>query len=88
MESVGKAPKVLDDKEVTLADIAKLAGIKEYVAPVKHSKKAEKMVESITAEPKSRIKHHQSHQRIRRRCFNLNFRSRKQSRKSPADWTR
>jgi len=52
MESVGKAPKVLDDKEVTLADIAKLAGIKEYVAPVKHSKKAEKMVESITAEPK------------------------------------
>jgi len=53
MESVGKAPKVLDDKEVTLADIAKLAGIKEYVAPVKHSKKAEKMVESITAEPKT-----------------------------------
>ena len=52
MESVGKAPKVLDDKEVTLADIAKLAGIKEYVAPVKHSKKATKMVESITAEPK------------------------------------
>ena len=52
MEAVGKAPKVLDDKEVTLADIAKLAGIKEYVEPVKHSKKAEKMVESITAEPK------------------------------------
>jgi len=52
MESVGQAPKVLDDKEVTLADIAKLAGIKEYVAPVKHSKKATKMVESITAEPK------------------------------------
>jgi len=52
IESVGQAPKVLDDKEVTLADIAKLAGIKEYVAPVKHSKKAEKMVESIIAEPK------------------------------------
>jgi len=52
IESVGQAPKVLDDKEVTLADIAKLAGIKEYVAPVKHSKKATKMVESITAEPK------------------------------------
>jgi hypothetical protein len=52
MEAVGKAPKVLDDKEVTLADIAKLAGIKEYVAPVKHSKKATKMVESIVAEPK------------------------------------
>ena len=39
MEAAGKAPKVLDDKEVTLADIAKLAGIKEYVEPVKHSKK-------------------------------------------------
>jgi len=52
MEAAGKAPKVLDDKEVTLADIAKLAGIKEYVEPVKHSKKAKKMVESIVAEPK------------------------------------
>ena len=52
MESVGKAPKVLDDKEVTLADIAKLAGIKEYVEPVRHSKAAKRMVESITAEPK------------------------------------
>ena len=53
MEAVGKAPKVLDDKEVSLADIAKLAGIKEYVEPVKHSKKAKALVESITAEPKS-----------------------------------
>ena len=53
MEAAGKAPKVLDDKEVTLADIAKLAGIKEYVEPVKHSKKAKKMVESIVAEPKA-----------------------------------
>jgi len=52
IESVGQAPKVLDDKEVSLADIAKLAGIKEYVEPVKHSKKAEKMIESIVAEPK------------------------------------
>ena len=52
MEAAGKAPKVLDDKEVSLADIAKLAGIKEYVEPVKHSKKAEKMIESIVAEPK------------------------------------
>lgn len=52
MEAAGKAPKVLDDKEVTLADIAKLAGIKEYVEPVKHSKKAEALVESITKEPK------------------------------------
>ena len=53
MEAAGKAPKVLDDKEVTLADIAKLAGIKEYVEPVKHSNKAKKMVESIVAEPKT-----------------------------------
>ena len=53
MEAVGKAPKVLDDKEVSLADIAKLAGIKEYVEPVKHSKKAEALVESITKEPKT-----------------------------------
>src|SRR6056300_1560492 len=52
MEAAGKAPKVLDDRDVSLADIAKLAGIKEYVEPVKHSKKAEKMVESIVAEPK------------------------------------
>jgi hypothetical protein len=52
IESVGQAPKVLDDKEVTLADIAKLAGIKEYVEPVKHSKAATKMVESIVAESK------------------------------------
>jgi len=51
IESVGKAPKVLDDKEVTLSDIARLAGIKEYVEPVKHSKKAEALVESIVAEP-------------------------------------
>ena len=53
MEAAGKAPKVLDDKEVSLADIAKLAGIKEYVEPVKHSKKAKALVESITAEPKA-----------------------------------
>jgi len=52
IESVGQAPKVLDDKEVSLADIARLAGIKEFVEPVKHSKKATKMVESIVAEPK------------------------------------
>ncbi len=52
MEAAGKAPKVLDDKEVSLADIAKLAGIKEYVEPVKHSKKAEELVESITKEPR------------------------------------
>jgi len=53
MEAAGKAPKVLDDKDITLADIARLAGIKEYVEPAKVSAKAEKLVESITAEPKS-----------------------------------
>ena len=54
IESVGQAPKVLDDKEVSLADIARLAGIKEFVEPVKVSPKAKKMVESITA-PQSSI---------------------------------
>ena len=53
MEAAGKAPKVLDDKEVSLADIARLAGIKEYVEPAKHSEKAKALVESITAEPKA-----------------------------------
>ena len=52
MEAAGKAPKVLDDKDISLADIAKLAGIKEYVEPAPVSEKAEKLVESITAEPK------------------------------------
>ena len=37
MEAVGKAPKVLDDKEVSLADIARLAGIKEFVEPVSYT---------------------------------------------------
>ncbi|MBC8435724.1 MAG: hypothetical protein H8D84_01940, partial [Proteobacteria bacterium] len=37
---------------ISLADIAKLAGIKEYVEPVKVSKKAQKLVEEITKEPK------------------------------------
>ena len=53
MEAAGKTPKVLDDKDISLADIAKLAGIKEYVEPVQVSKKAEKLVESITDEPKA-----------------------------------
>ena len=53
MEAAGKAPKVLDDKDISLADIAKLAGIKEYVEPAKVSPKAEKLVESITQEPKA-----------------------------------
>jgi hypothetical protein len=54
MEAAGKTPKVLDDKDITLADIAKLAGIKEYVEPAPVSEKAEKLVESITAEPKAK----------------------------------
>ena len=52
MEAAGKAPKVLDDKDISLADIARLAGIKEYVEPTKVSPKAEKLVESIIDEPK------------------------------------
>ena len=52
MEAAGKAPKVLDDKDISLADIARLAGIKEYVEPTPVSEKAEKLVESIVAEPK------------------------------------
>ncbi len=52
MEAARSEPKVLDDKDITLADIAKLAGIKEYVEPAKVSPKAEKLVESITEEPK------------------------------------
>ena len=47
MEAANKEPKVLDDKEVTLSDIAKLAGIKEYTEAPKVSPKAEKLVESI-----------------------------------------
>ena len=53
MEAARSEPKVLDDKDITLADIAKLAGIKEYVEPAKVSPKAEKLVESITEEPKT-----------------------------------
>jgi hypothetical protein len=53
MEAANSQPKVLDDKDISLADIAKLAGIKEYVEPTKVSPKAEKLVESITAEPKT-----------------------------------
>ena len=47
MEAANKQPKALDDKEVTLSDIAKLAGIKEYTEAPKVSPKAEKLVESI-----------------------------------------
>ena len=50
MEAATSEPKILDDKDVSLADIAKLAGIKEYTEAPKVSKKAEKLVESITTE--------------------------------------
>ena len=50
MEAANSQPKVLDDKDISLADIAKLAGIKEYVEPTQVSDKAEKLVESITTE--------------------------------------
>ena len=52
MEAASAEPKVLDEKDVSLADIAKLAGIKEYIEPIKVSKKAQKLVEEITKEPK------------------------------------
>ena len=50
MEAANSEPKVLDDKDISLADIAKLAGIKEYTEQTKVSPKAEKLVESITTE--------------------------------------
>jgi hypothetical protein len=53
LEAASAEPKILDEKDVSLADIAKLAGIKEYAEPVKHSAEAEKLVESIVAEPKT-----------------------------------
>ena len=51
MEAASNEPRILDQKEVSLADIAKLAGIKEYQEPVKVSKKAEQLVETITKAP-------------------------------------
>jgi hypothetical protein len=48
MEAARNEPKILDDKEISLADIAKLAGIQEYTEQPKVSAKAEKLVESIT----------------------------------------
>ncbi len=51
MEAANQEPRILDEKEVSLADIAKLAGIKEYQDETKVSPKAEKLVESITKEP-------------------------------------
>jgi len=39
MEAARSEPKVLDDKDITLADIAKLAGIKEYTEEQKFQQK-------------------------------------------------
>jgi len=50
MEAAKSEPKVLDDKDISLADIARLAGIKEYTEAPKVSKKAKKLVEEITKE--------------------------------------
>jgi hypothetical protein len=50
MEAARQEPRILDDNDVTLADIAKLAGIKEYTETTKVSKKAEALIESITQE--------------------------------------
>ena len=53
LEAAKQEPKILDDKEITLADIAKLAGIKEYTS-LTVSKQAEALIESITRdEPKT-----------------------------------
>ena len=50
LEAAKHEPKILDDKEVTLADIAKLAGIKEYTEVKPVSAKAEALIESIVKE--------------------------------------
>jgi len=47
LEAAKREPRVLDDRQITLADIAKLAGIKEFKEPTKISSKAEKLIESI-----------------------------------------
>jgi chromosome segregation ATPase len=50
LEAAKKEPRVLDDRQISLADIAKLAGIKEFKEPTKISPDAEKLIESITGE--------------------------------------
>jgi hypothetical protein len=50
LEAAKKEPRVLDDRSISLADIAKLAGIKEFKQPTKISPDAEKLIESITGE--------------------------------------
>ena len=48
MEAARQEPRILDDKEVSLADIAKLAGIKEYTEEPKVSAKAEKLAKKVS----------------------------------------
>jgi hypothetical protein len=55
MEAANQEPRILDEKEVSLADIARLAGIKEYQEESKVSPKAEQLVESIAKEEPSII---------------------------------
>jgi hypothetical protein len=50
LEAAKREPRVLDDRQISLADIAKLAGIKEFRETTKISPKAEKLIESITGE--------------------------------------
>jgi len=50
LEAAKNQPRVLDDRQITLADIARLAGIKEFKEPIKISPKAEKLIESITGD--------------------------------------
>jgi phage gp16-like protein len=53
LEAARQEPRILDDRDVTLADIARLAGIKEYTETPKVSKQAEQLIESITGEKSS-----------------------------------
>ena len=53
LEAARHEPRILDDRDVTLADIARLAGIKEYTETPKVSKQAEQLIESITREKSS-----------------------------------
>ena len=55
LEAARQEPRILDDKDITLADIAKLAGIKEYTE-TKVSKKAEALIESILKDDNKKLK--------------------------------
>ena len=53
MEAARQEPRILDDKDVSLADIAKLAGLKEYSEEIQVSPKAKNLIESISTETKT-----------------------------------